>query len=347
MNNRPFGLPFRWLVTLALYVFLAEGLVMLVFTFFPPMLPWVEGPLDAFLVTVMTLPALYAFLYRPMHKYIQDMETAKAKLEKEVEEHKQTTEALRRSQSQLIQAEKMTAVGLLASGIAHEVKNPLGIVMQGVDCLGQEPPIEGDERREILEEIKNAILRADRIIRGLLRFARPARLERKSTDLKQVIEESLVLAEKQFLVKDIEVIKEFADPTPSVTIDENQMEQVLINLILNAFQAMQGGGKLYIRCRVDKLTAGQAAKDGMAEDRLREGDPVLICEIQDTGKGITADELSKIFDPFFTTKTVGVGVGLGLSVSRTIVEQHRGIIFADSEKGQGTLMTVILPLDPD
>lgn len=247
---------------------------------------------------------------------------------------------LKRTQEMLVQAEKMAAIGQLASGIAHEVKNPLGIILQCVNYLEPELGANGGSHPDILQVMREAIHTADKIIRGLLDFSRPAPLELKPTPIGTVIDASLALVHAQAEKQQVRVAREIATDLPPVLIDQNQMQQVFINLILNAFHAMAQGGRLTIRASTKPLT-GMGRR---ANDAFKVGDMALVCEVEDTGTGIPKDILPKVFNPFFTTKPPGEGVGLGLSITSSIIQGHRGVIRIESEEGRGTTVRIFLPL---
>lgn len=253
-------------------------------------------------------------------------------------------EKLKAAQLQLMQTEKLVAIGQLASGVAHEVKNPLGIILQGVSYLEGEFPPDDGEKFKVLQMIKEAIRRAEKIISGLLNFSRPATVELKPTAINELIETSLELVQKQLITNGIRVTKDVVPALPSIMADENQIKQVFINLLLNAFQAMPNGGRLGIRCYTKELTERRRGIGGQSRGFFRPGETVVICEVEDTGVGIPRDKLSKVFDPFFTTKPPGQGTGLGLPITRAIVEVHRGTINIESEEGRGTRIILTLPL---
>jgi len=253
---------------------------------------------------------------------------------------------LQSTQQMLVQAEKMAAVGQLASGIAHEVKNPLGIILQGVNYLEQEIRPAQNDQQDVLQMIKEAVLRSDKIVRDLLNFSRQAPLEAKPRDLNAVLRTALELVGKQLTLSNIKVTERLAAALPVVLIDENQMKQVFINVILNSLQAMPRGGEVILRTRlvdVRRLADEMAAR---ARQLFRPGEAAVLCEVEDTGTGIPKDKLGKVFDPFFTTKPAGQGTGLGLAITRSIVEKHRGVIAIDSEEGRGTTVRVALPVAP-
>ena len=250
---------------------------------------------------------------------------------------------LKRTQEMLVQAEKMAAVGQLASGIAHEVKNPLGIILQCVNYLEPELNKDGGAHRETLQVMREAVKSADKIIRGLLDFSRPTPLELTPLPVAQVITASLALVQTQAEGKRIRLRTELATDLAPVLLDENQMKQVFINLILNAFHAMPNGGELVIRAYGTQLTEPGVGVGARSSDVFHVGQRAIVCEVEDTGIGIPPDILPNVFNPFFTTKPPGEGVGLGLAITATIVEGHRGVIRIDSTPGTGTRVTMLLP----
>lgn len=252
---------------------------------------------------------------------------------------------LKETQGQLIQAEKLNAVGQLASGVAHEVRNPLGIILQGINYLEKKiPPDKGSETAEIMAMLKGSVQRADKIINALLDFSRAANSDLKLEDINSILESSLNLVKARFKFDNIDVVTETKEGLPMVLADKNKLEQVFINVLLNAAQAMPGGGKIIIRSYAKEL---KETKDGIGkreEDHFRIGEKAVIVEIEDFGSGISEENLKKIFDPFFTTKGPGSGVGLGLSVTRNIIHMHRGLIYAESQLGKGTKVIIILKI---
>lgn len=258
----------------------------------------------------------------------------------------QAYQELQHAHAMLVQAEKMAAVGQLASGIAHEVKNPLGIILNGVSYLEMSLGSQnGDSQAaEVIQMIKEAVQRSDKLIRGLLDFSRPAPLELKPGQISHVITSSLELVQKQLTVKNIDVSVDIDPTLPQVLLDENQMKQVFINMILNAFQAMPNGGTLSIQASLKTLTEVGGKVGSRATDVFQRGQTVLVCEVRDTGTGIPKELLSKIFEPFFTTKPPGQGTGLGLAITVGIIERHRGAMEIQSQEGKGTTMIVMLPL---
>jgi two-component system, NtrC family, sensor kinase len=232
-----------------------------------------------------------------------------------------------RLQEQLQISEKMASIGLLAAGVAHEVNTPLTGISSFTQMLldGADP---SDPKTVLLEKIERQTFRAAKIVNGLLNLSRPgtASNERIDVDLNAVITDVFSLLEHQFAVGSIKVRRELS-PSPAAVLGiEHQLQQVFLNLFLNARDAMPRGGWLSVVTRV-------------------EGDRV-VAEIADTGSGIPSEQIARIYDPFFTTKSIGRGTGLGLSITYGIVREHDGTIDCESAVGQGTRFTVALPLAP-
>ena len=227
-------------------------------------------------------------------------------------------------EEQLQISEKMASIGLLAAGVAHEVNTPLTGISSFTQMLLEDAEPE-DPRTKLLEKIEHQTFRAARIVTGLLNLARPSRTDTLGpVDVNAVIADVLVLLEHQLEAGRIRVRRELATPAAVVQGLEFKMQQVFLNLFLNARDAMPSGGWLTVRSRVE----GGAA----------------VIEVADTGSGISPEHLSRIYDPFFTTKTAGQGTGLGLSVTYGVVQEHHGTIECASRPGQGTRFVLTLPL---
>src|SRR4029079_16435026 len=225
-------------------------------------------------------------------------------------------------EEQLRLSEKMAALGLLAAGVAHEVNTPLTGISSFTQMLLEKSEPD-DPRKQLLEKIERQTLRAAKIVNSLLNLARPADGEANAVDLNGVISDVLSLIEHQFKASRIQVRRELASPSPIVRGVEYKLQQVFLNLFLNARDAMPKGGWLTVSTRLD-------------------ADEVII-ELSDTGVGIPAEHLTRIYDPFFTTKADGRGTGLGLSVTYGIVQEHGGTLSCESTPGQGTRFTLALP----
>ncbi|OGW75570.1 MAG: hypothetical protein A2Z72_01475 [Omnitrophica bacterium RBG_13_46_9] len=261
------------------------------------------------------------------------------------EELKKAYLKLQQAQDQLVQAEKLNAVGQLASGVAHEVKNPLGIILQGVNYLEASAVITAEKNTsEILQIMKNSIKRADTIIRALVDFSKASILDIKPEDINSALDSSLELIQHEFRLDNINVIKKMEKRLPKVLADRVKIEQVFINIYLNAIQAMPHGGTLFIHSYLMQLNKPGNGVGGRDEDRFKLKEEAVIVEIEDTGVGIPKENLKKVFDPFFTTKGPRDGAGLGLSVTRNIIEMHQGLIRIESEEGKGTKITITLKI---
>jgi PAS domain S-box-containing protein len=232
-----------------------------------------------------------------------------------------------RLEEQLQISEKMASIGLLAAGVAHEVNTPLTGISSFTQMLldGADP---NDPKTRLLEKIERQTFRAAKIVNGLLNLSRPgtASNDRIDVDLNAVIMDVFSLLEHQFEVGNIKVRRELVGSAAMVLGIEHQLQQVFLNLFLNARDAMPRGGWLSVATRVD-------------------GD-LVIAEIADTGSGIPSEQIARIYDPFFTTKVIGRGTGLGLSITYGIVREHDGEIHCDSAVGQGTRFKLALPLAP-
>jgi PAS domain S-box-containing protein len=272
------------------------------------------------------------------------------RLQKANEELARSEAALRRShdelkaaQLQLIQAEKMESIGTLAAGVAHEVKNPLAILMMGINYLNRKLSTGQDENMGVvLKEMRDAIDRADSITRGLLNFSASRQLEVRPEDLNNIVLETLRLVRHALSSNQVEVTQEFAEKLPSIAADKTQIQQVFVNIFMNAIQAMPQGGKLRVRTFSKQLTETTHFEGWRKADRLWIGDTAVVAEVEDTGSGIAEEHLAKIFDPFFTTKPTGIGTGLGLPVSKKIIELHGGSLDIRNLKEGGVRVTVIL-----
>ena len=229
-----------------------------------------------------------------------------------------------RLEEQLQISEKMASLGLLAAGVAHEVNTPLTGISSFTQMLleGADPQ---DPRTVLLEKIERQTFRAAKIVNGLLTLSRPGTPggERLPVDLNAVINDVFSLLEHQFEISRIKIRRELA-PSPAIVLGvEHQLQQVFLNLFLNARDAMPRGGWLSVTTREE---GGQ-----------------IVAEVSDTGSGIPPEQLARIYDPFFTTKAIGRGTGLGLSITYGIVNEHQGMIQCDSAVGQGTRFTLLFP----
>ncbi|MFC1624360.1 ATP-binding protein [Candidatus Omnitrophota bacterium] len=255
-----------------------------------------------------------------------------------------TYNKLKETQTQLIHAEKMEAVGRMASGVAHEVKNPLGIILQGINYFEGTIPSTQKDKRELLQIMRSSIDRADKIVRALLDFSRSEELKMKPEVINSLIESSLGLVEHKLRIKNIKVSQEFEKDIHEIMADRGRIEQVFVNLFVNAIDAMPKGGELHVRSYLTKFNKPGSAVGNRESDNFKLGEEAVIIEVEDTGLGMDEDIKKKLFDPFFTTKDRAEGTGLGLSVAKSIIDMHRGLINVESEKGKGTKFTIVFKL---
>jgi len=234
-------------------------------------------------------------------------------------------ELKKQTQQQLMRSEKLAALGRMAAGIAHEVNNPLtGVLMYGNLLLKSLPA--GSRDREDVEIIVKETGRCRELLKNLLNFSRESTTLKKMASINDVVEQIVSIIEKNVYFEPVVTVTLLAEDVPEIMLDANQFEQVLMNLALNAVEAMPEGGKLVFQTQFNR------------------DEKNVIIKTADTGCGISADNLDKIFDPFFTTKEEGKGTGLGLAVSYGIVRRHGGQISVESSVGSGTTFTIKLPI---
>ena len=250
---------------------------------------------------------------------------------------------LRAMQLQLIQSEKLDSVGRMAAGVAHEVKNPLQMILTGVEVLSKRLADTDESTRQILRDMADAVERADRIIGGLLNYSRDRGLDLAYADLNGTIEKSLALVNHELDKAGIALVKNLHESLPMVRLDEFKMQQVFVNLFTNAMHAVGRDGQIRVATSMERLTRGPNVGHRKT-DRYTPGERVAIIRIEDSGPGIPREHLEKVFDPFFTTKPTGSGTGLGLSVSRQIVEMHGGTIEAGNRDAGGARVTIMMKL---
>ncbi|MBM4328944.1 MAG: PAS domain S-box protein [Deltaproteobacteria bacterium] len=231
-----------------------------------------------------------------------------------------------RLRNQLVQSERLSAMGKMASQLAHELNNPIYGIMNCLELL-KDAVAEQHARRKYLDLAYNECKRTSGLLIKMLKFFRPDEEKKVETDINKLLEETLLFYEKQFMNLNIRVKTEFQPDLPRIMGVESQLKQVFINMIINANTAMPSGGELRVASRLESVSE------------------VVAVEIQDTGVGIKPEHLDKIFDAFFTTKKEVKGVGLGLSVCYGFIREHGGRIDVESEPGKGTKFTIYLPVN--
>ncbi len=271
----------------------------------------------------------------------EELARNKDELQRTLSELQRSHEDLKSAQFQLIQAEKMQSIGRLAAGIAHEVKNPLGILRMGTDYLAQSLKSSDENVSLILTDMTDAIKRADGIIMGLLDFSVPHALDTHAEDLSSILDQSIGLVRHSLGEAGLKLVRELGSDLPPVWIDRNKIKQVFVNILTNAIHATPEGGTITVRTS-SRVLGKVDHDDGSREaDRIRAGETVVIAEVIDSGSGIPEDKLRHIFDPFFTTKATGKGTGLGLTVTKKIVELHGGSLDIRNRKEGGVTVTIM------
>lgn len=254
----------------------------------------------------------------------EDREQHRLELGKRIRELRHAYEELDSLQNQLLQAEKMASIGLLASGLAHELDTPLATISGYCELL-----LEDTHDEKLLERIKTIseqIIKCQKTIRNLLDFSRKSDCERKLCNIHQLINNTLTLVEHRLIIRKIKLHKKFAHQIPPLLTDGNQIQQVILNLIMNAVDALPRGGDIFIETKVNT--------------KSRSVDIIF----EDNGIGISNENQKYIFTPFFTTKEPGRGTGLGLSICNSIIAAHNGRISLESRLGSGTKFIISLPI---
>jgi signal transduction histidine kinase len=235
-------------------------------------------------------------------------------------------EQLEAANQQLLQSAKLASVGELASGMAHEINNPIGIILGRTDYILTTQDDLPTEAKEDLKVVRNQAERVASTVRSLLTFARPSPLQIQRVDLAEVVDQTIALEAPRCRAAKIEIDHISSNRIPRIQGDPDRLQQVMVNLMNNAIDAMPQGGRLGI----------SLAKGGPGQ---------VVVNISDTGTGISEENQARIFDPFFTTKSVGKGTGLGLAVSYGIIRDHGGEIRVTSAPGKGSTFSIVLPVE--
>jgi len=235
------------------------------------------------------------------------------------------------SENRLLQSEKQASVGRVAAGVAHEINNPLTGILTFTRILQRSQSI-GDKDRDHLQKIAESTVRVRNIVKGLLDFSRQTELDQEPTDVNRLVRTVISAMENQALIKGVTLEFNPREDLPMITLDRNQFQSVVINLLINALDATEQGGTITASTGIS-VSASNTDKKGVE------------ISITDSGCGIPPENLDKLFEPFFTTKEVGKGTGLGLAVSYGIVQRHGGTIRVQSEVGRGSTFTIWIPVD--
>ncbi len=251
---------------------------------------------------------------------------------------KNANEELRDLQLQVIEAEKHQSVARLAAGVAHEVKNPLAIISMGAEyLLGVETA--DPASLEVAQQIREAALRADGVVKGLLDFSVPRQVALELCDLNEIVRRGVALLQGEFTRAEVKVSLALGE-LPEVRLDRTKIGQIVVNILMNAVQAMDGPGTLDISTRVEQITAVRSPDGRERTSAFLAGEMAAILRVEDSGPGIAETHLSKIFDPFFTTKPTGKGTGLGMTVVKSIVDLHHGAIEIKNRPEGGVAVTI-------
>jgi signal transduction histidine kinase len=265
--------------------------------------------------------------------------TSRVQTEKKL---KNTYNKLKETQGQLIQNEKMAALGRLASGLAHQIRNPLEIIIMGVEYLGNTLPNKDPNSEKAIEKIKQAVNRTDQIITDFLNFSRKSELKFEPVNVCDLLDDTITLIEHRINLRKIKIERNYCQESMEVKADKNMLQQVFMNLLNNGIDAMSEKGEIRISVKPE-IAMHMEDKIGYREnDYFKIGDEMIVIEFEDTGKGIPEDALPKVFEPFFTSKATAKGTGLGLSLVHLIMDRHQGTIKVQSEVNKGTKFTLNL-----
>jgi signal transduction histidine kinase len=296
---------------------------------------------DLFSVASETDRSEITHLSVALSRMLKRLSENRERMEDQIRSLQRANRELKQAREEILRSEKLSSIGRLAAGVAHEVGNPIGAILGYTNLLTAH--VEGNEEaRDYLTRIEKEITRINTIVRELLDFSRPSASEPTHIDVNGLVEETVSFFSHQKLMASVEVETHLGEKVAMVWADPDQLKQVLINLMFNACDAMEDGGRLTIAARqTSSPEAGETESDGQEAE-------VIEIAVSDTGKGIPSHELKKIFDPFYTTKPPGKGTGLGLAISLRIVESFGGGIHVRTVEGQGTTFTIrLLPYSPN
>ncbi|MCK5215741.1 MAG: CBS domain-containing protein [Candidatus Omnitrophica bacterium] len=249
---------------------------------------------------------------------------------------------LRTTQGQLIESEKMRVVGALAAGVAHEVKNPLMAIMQGIEYISKVVPSENENVHSVSKDILRAVNSANNVVKGLLDFARYSEINLNEGDINTAIRDTTLLLRHNFEKANIKIVEEMDPHLPPVKIDKSKIEQVFLNFFMNAIQAMDQGGQVIIKTSSKKAALGDTGVGQRKSDLFKPDDTLIIVDVENSGLPIPDELLDKVFDPYITSKRSQGGSGLGLSIAKNIISLHNGIISIKNKPSQGVVVTIIL-----
>lgn len=256
-----------------------------------------------------------------------------------------THRALKDAQRSLIRSAKLESVGFLAAGVAHEIRNPLARINLALPSLERNEAIKENEKlARSVATIKESLARADEVVKGLMKFSRDESLDLQNADVHPLIVQTISMLDQELNTANIEITTDFTQDLPAALVAPPEFTQVLLSIILNAIQAMQGEeGTVSVRTFLDTATNLPADEGSRSGNRLREGEEIIAIQISDTGPGLSPDALLRIFDAFYTTKPADAATGLGLTVARENIRLHGGLLkVANREDRSGLQVTISL-----
>ena len=271
-------------------------------------------------------------LSQSLNRMLRQLDANERKLKENIISLEAANREIRRTQDEMVASEKMASVGRLATGVAHEIGNPLGIMLGYIELLQRED-FTALERKDFLRRMETEMTRIHRIIRDLLDFSRPSTSEEQFSDAHETLEEVLAVIGPQPLFEKVHIVKNLDAKAVTVKAAKDLLKQVFLNIIINAADAMAG----------ERNFDGKDPQSILTIESSNQSD-FLIMRFSDTGCGVNPEDLKHVFDPFFTTKSPGKGTGLGLSICYTIMNRTGGRISAESEPGNGTTVTLEIPL---
>jgi signal transduction histidine kinase len=271
-------------------------------------------------------------LSRSLNSMLKRLEENKEELRSHISSLESANQEIKEAQEKIIRSEKLASVGRLASGVAHEIGNPIGIILGYIELV-KKGDLTDEEAQDSLNRVESELIRVSRIIRQLLDFSRPSGGEQKETKVHELVDETVNMLNPQPMMSNITIETNLSAANDCVWADPNQLQQVILNIIMNSADAMGES----------RDSGSQESENVLAIVSDNRGNNIELKFI-DTGPGIPAEELTRIFDPFYTTKDPGKGTGLGLSVCNAIMEGLGGSINAESVLGKGTTIIMSMPL---
>ncbi|MCF8131025.1 MAG: HAMP domain-containing protein, partial [Deltaproteobacteria bacterium] len=271
-------------------------------------------------------------LSQSLSRMLRQLDANEKKLKENISSLEEANQEIKRAQDEMVKSEKMASMGRLATGVAHEIGNPLGIILGYIELL-QRGDLTGPERKDFLHRMESEITRIHRIIRGLLDFSRPSASAQQDANAHEILDEVITVITPQPLFEKIHISRLLDAKAVSVKVGADLLKQVFLNIIINAADAMS-----------DKRACLEGEMAAVLTIESYNENGFLIMRFRDTGCGINRDDINRIFDPFFTTKAPGKGTGLGLSICYRILDQAGGRIRAESEPERGTTFSLEIPL---